>query len=395
MNTTPEFKIPDDFSLVQGGPLFQLFVRSRLATSGLDWLKRRIIFFVLLTWLPLLLLSAASGQLLEGSVKVPFLYDLETHVRFLVALPLLLLAELVVHQRMRPVVQQFIDREIITAETRAGFDASIVSALRLRNSIWMEIALIFGVLSYHFIWSKLATLDTTIWYANGLASEQQLSLAGYWLASISLPVFQFMMFRWLFRIIVWARFLWQVSRLDLYLVPTHPDKAGGLGFLAGSAAAFIPLILALGALLSAMIAERIFYEGAKLLDFKPEIVASAVFLLLLILGPLCVFSGRLAQTKREGSLRYGSLASRYVTEFERKWLQGGAASDEAFIGSGDIQSLADLNNSLETIRTMRIFPFSKETVLQIVAATLLPVLPLALTMISLEDIVKRLLGILL
>lgn len=395
MNTIPEIKIPDDFSLVQGGPLFQLFVRSHLATSGLDWLKRRIIFFVLLTWLPLLLFSATSGQLVEGKVNVPFLYDLETHIRFLVALPLLLLAELVVHQRMKPVIQQFIDRGIITAETRAGFNESVASALRLRNSIWTEIALIFGVLSYHFIWSKLATLDTTIWYANGVASEQNLNLAGYWLVSISLPVFQFMMFRWLFRIIVWLRFLWQVSCLALYLVPTHPDKAGGLGFLAGSASAFIPLILALGALLSAMIAERIFYEGAKLLDFKPEIAAAVVFILLIILGPLCVFAGHLARTKREGSLRYNCLASRYVTEFERKWLLGGAASDEAFIGSGDIQSLADLNNSLETVRTMRIFPFGKETVLQIVIVTLLPVLPLGLTMISLEELIKNLLGILL
>jgi hypothetical protein len=120
MNPTPEFKIPDDFSLVQGGSLFQLFIRNHLATSGLDWLKRRIIFFVLLTWLPLLLLSAISGQLLEGSVKVPFLYDLKANIRFLVALPLLLIAELVIHQRMKPVVQQFIDLGIINAETRAG-----------------------------------------------------------------------------------------------------------------------------------------------------------------------------------------------------------------------------------------------------------------------------------
>ncbi len=395
MITTPEFKIPDDFSLVQGGPLFQLFIRSHLATSGLDLLKRRIVFFVILTWLPLLLLSAVSGTLLDGNINIPFLYDLEAHVRFLVALPLLLVAEIIVHQRMKPVIQQFIDRRIITVETRANFDACIASTLRLRNSIWIEIMLILCVLSYHFVWSELTTVDTTIWYANGVASQRQLSLAGFWLVYISLPVFQFMMFRWLFRIILWLRFLWQVSRLELYLVPTHPDKAGGLGFLSASAAAFMPMIFALGSLLSAMIGERILYEEAKLLDFKPEIVASLVFILLLILGPLCVFSGHLARTKREGSMRYGSLASQYVIEFERKWLRGGAAQDEAFVGSGDIQSLADLNNSIETIRTMRIFPFGKETVVQIAATLLLPLLPLGLTMISLEDLIKKLIGILL
>jgi len=395
MNPTPEFQTPDDFSLVQGGPLFQLFIRSHLATTGLELLHRRILFFALLTWLPLLLFSAASGYLLETSVNVPFLYDLETHVRFLVALPLLLVAELLVHQRMRIVVRQFIERGIISAETRPRFDACIVSALRLRNSVWLETGLIAFILGYHFIWARLATLDTTIWYANGIASEQQLNLAGYWLVYVSIPIFQFLMFRWLLRIIVWTRFLWQVARLDLYLVATHPDKAGGLGFLAGSAAAFMPLTLSLGSLLSAMIAQRIFYGGAKLLEFKPEIAASVAVMLLIILGPLCVFAGHLARTKREGLMRYGKLATRYVTEFEQKWLEGGAPADEAFVGTGDIQSLADLNNSFEIIPAMRLFPFDKGVVLQIAATVLLPVLPLALTLISLEELAQKIIGILL
>lgn len=396
MNNTTEFKIPDDFSLVQGGPLFQLFVRGRLATSALGWLKRRIIFFTLLTWLPLLLLSAASGEALGGGVKIPFLYDLEAHVRFLLALPLLLLAERVVHQRMRPVVLQFIERGIITAEIKPHFDACIASALRLRNSVWLEIALIVLILSLgHSLWFEQAMLNTTTWYANGAVPELRFTPAGYWFAYVSLPAYQFLTFRWLFRIFVWSRFLWQVSRLDLYLVPTHPDRAGGLGFLAASAVAFMPLVLAQGTLLSAMIAERIFYEGAVLLSFKQEIIAALVFLLLLVLGPLCVFAARLARVRREGLLYYGALASRYVNEFDKKWLQGGAPQDEAFIGSGDIQSLADLNNSFETIRAMRVLPFGKETVLQTAVAALLPVLPLALTMISLEDLVKRLIGILL
>ena len=238
-------------------------------------------------------------------------------------------------------------------------------------------------------------LDTTIWYANGFASQQQLNLAGYWLVYISIPIFQFLLLRWLLRIIVWTRFLWQVAHLDLYLIPTHPDKAGGLGFLTSTAAAFMPLTLALGSLLAAMIAQRIFYEGAKLLDFKPEIAAAVVFILLIILGPLCVFAGHLARTKREGLIRYGSLASRYVTEFEKKWLEGGAAPDEVFVGTGDIQSLADLNNSFEIIPAMRLFPFGRNTVLQITATVLIPVLPLTLTLISLEELAQKIIGILL
>lgn len=359
-------------------------------------ITRRIIFFVLLTWLPLLLLSALSGQLLSGSVQIPFLHDLEAHARFLLALPLLLVTEWVVHQRLRPVVLQFIERGIITLETRPLFDACITSALGLRNSMFAEIVLLVLVLTLgHSFFFEMTTIRVSTWYATGAAPNLTYSPAGYWLAYVSLPMYQFIFLRWLFRIIVWSRFLWQVSRLNLYLVPTHPDHAGGLGFLAGSAAAFIPFLLSQGVLVSAMIAERILYEGATLIAFKTEIAVFVVFILLLVLGPLCTFAPLLATTKRQGLLTYGALASRYVCEFDKKWLQGGAAQDEELIGSGDIQSLADLNNSVEVIRTMQVFPFGRQTVLQTAVVALLPLVPLLLTMISLEDLLKRLVGILL
>jgi hypothetical protein len=63
------------------------------------------------------------------------------------------------------------------------------------------------------------------------------------------------------------------------------------------------------------------------------------------------------------------------------------------LGSADIQSLADLGNSYEVVRGMRLVPFTKETVFQLGVLTLLPVLPLILTMISLEELLGRLLAI--
>jgi hypothetical protein len=396
MTEKAETNWANDFSLVQGGPLFQLFVLCRLATNGLSWLKRRICFLVLLTWLPLLMFSLLSGQATGAAVRVSFLYDIEMHVRFLVALPLLLATEWVVHSRLGPVVMQFIERGIITPANRAGFDTCIQSALRLRNSLLIELILVVLVLTLgHMFFFQQITLNTSIWYATGVTPELQLSPAGVWLAYISLPVYQFIFLRWLFRIGVWTRFLWSVSRLELYLVSTHPDKVGGLGFLSQSAVAFVPLLLSQGALLSAMIAERILYQGAELMAFKQEIAVFIVFLLLLVLGPLSVFAPKLANAKREGLLSYGALASRYVREFDNKWLRGGADSDESFIGSGDIQSLADLNNSFEVVNSMQLFPFGKQTVLQLAVVALLPLLPLLLTIISLEDLMKRLIGILL
>src|SRR5262249_10142960 len=161
------------------------------------------------------------------------------------------------------------------------------------------------------------------------------------------PAFQFILLRWYFRILIWARFLWQVSRLELALIPTHPDRLGGLGFLANTAFAFIPLLMAHGAMLAGLLANRIFHVGDKLTDFKIALAALVIFLLALVIGPLLAFAPRLAQAKRKGNREYGTLAERYVREFDAKWVRGGVAPDEALVGSADIQSLADLNNSFE------------------------------------------------
>ena len=212
---------------------------------------------------------------------------------------------------------------------------------------------------------------------------------------MSLPFFQFLLLRWYFRIFIWARFLFRVSRIDLSLIPTHPDRVGGLGFLSNTAYAFVPLAAAHGALLAGLIANRIFYQGAVLLDFKAETAIVLGFVLSLVFAPLLVFAPRLAEAKRKGLREYGTLAERYVRDFDAKWLRGGAPAEEPLVGSADLQSLADLGNSFEVVRTMRAVPVTKEAVFQLAAATLLPIVPLALTMMSLEDLLKKLFGILL
>jgi AcrR family transcriptional regulator len=313
-----------------------------------------------------------------------------------VALPLLIIAELVVHRRMQPLVQQFLERNLIPASAMSRFEAAIASAFRLRNSTLAEvllIALVYGV-GILIIWPQYVALDAATWYATPTAGGSKLSLAGVWYGFVSLPIFQFLVCRWFFRLFIWTRFLWQVSRIELSLVPTHPDRVGGLGFLANTAYAFAVVAVALGALLAGQLANRIFYLGAELTQYKAEIAALVVFLLCAFLGPLLVFAGQLAQAKRNGLREYGTLAERYVREFDAKWLRGGAPADEPFVGSGDIQSLADLGNSYEVVRTMRIAPITKEAIFRLAAATLAPMAPLLLTMMPLEELLKMLFGIL-
>jgi hypothetical protein len=297
---------------------------------------------------------------------------------------------------MRLVVRQFLDRQLIPEEARQRFDDAIAAVMRLRNSTVIElllIAFVYGI-GVFVIWRLYAVLDQTAWNTVPAVGSSRLSPAGMWYTFVSVPLFQFILLRWYFRIFIWGRFLWQVSRIDMNLVPTHPDRVGGLGFLSATAFAFMPLALAHGAVLSGMIAHRILHVGTPLMGFKVEIAVVVVFVQCLVFVPLLLFVPQLAQAKRNGVREYGTLAQRYVREFDTKWLRGGAPPAEGLIGSADIQSLADLGNSFEIVRTMRAALVTRDATLQLGIATLIPLAPLLLTIMPLEELLKKLFGIL-
>src|SRR6476620_7067282 len=121
-----------------------------------------------------------------------------------------------------------------------------------------------------------------------------------------------------------------------------------------------------------------------------EILAIVVFLLLQALAPLFLFIGQLAACQRQGNREYGVLASRYTADFHRKWIKDQDANAGELLGTGDIQSLADLGNSFAVIRSMSLVPFNRGTVVRLAVMTLLPMLPLTLTVIPFEELVERL-----
>ncbi len=385
-----------DFSLVQGGPFFQLLFRAHLYGDELTLLRRRVFAISLFAWLPLLVLSALSGELVGGDAAVPFLKDAEVHIKFLVVVPLLIIAELVVHQFLRPIMAQFMKQGLIPDSARPRFHAAVASALRLRNSLLAEfvlIAFVYGI-GVLVIWRHYSALETATWYATPSAGGSALTLPGMWYGFVSQPIFQFLMLRWIYRLLIWARLLFQVSRLDLNMIPTHPDRAGGLGFLSNVLYAFLPLAFAYGAVISGNLASRILYAGAKLPEFKLQIAAAAISLVLIFVGPLLVFSGKIAQVKRKGLLEYGALAQHYVRDFDFKWLRGGVSPEDTPLGSEDIQSLADLANSFEIVRTMRMAPVAIQDIVLVALAVLAPIAPLILTVMPIEQLLKLVFGLL-
>jgi hypothetical protein len=384
----------DDFSLILGGPFYQLFCRAHLCGHVLELLRRRVLTLCGVAWLPLLVFSLCEGNAWGGAGRLWFLADVEPHARFLIAMPLLVMAELAIHERMRPVVRQFLERGLVPENAREKFENAIASAMRLRNSFVAEACLIVVVYAVSvFMWQRHIVINAGTWHGSVVDGAFRPTLAGWWFRCVSLPLLQFLLLRWYYRIFIWTRFLWQVSRIDLQFNAGHPDRAAGIGFLALISYAFTPLLLAQGALVAGVIADRIFYSGAKLPQFKAEIIVLVVVAIFTVVGPLLVFAPRLARTKRVALREYGTFAQRYVREFEQKWLHGGAPAGENVLGTSDIQSLADLGNSFEIVRQMKILPFSVQELVRLVIVALVPIAPLILTVIPAEELFKRLLNI--
>lgn len=384
------------FSIVLGGPFFQLLLKAHLTGNALELVKKRILIIMLIAWIPLLVLSVITGQAWGEGTNLPFIEDLEVHIRFLVAVPLMIIAELVVHQRIQMVVNEFEKRNLIPSAALAQFRNAMASAYRLRNSVFAElfILLLIYVIGYNVVWRQSMAVDTTAWFSEPSVGKGHLSLAGIWFRYFSLPLFQFLFLRWYYRIFIWSRFLFHVSRIKLKLVPSHPDATGGLGFLSNVVFAFMPLGLAHGAVMAGMISNHIFHEGASLLDFKIFIMIITVWVLCLVILPLFFFSSQLSDIKRKGAIDYGQFSSHYVQAFDTRSIQGKVTVDDALSHTQDIQGLADLANSYQVVAKMQIIPITRNDIIMLVVITVAPVLPLLLTMMPLSELIKMLSGVL-
>lgn len=343
-----------------------------------------------------MLLTAAAGALVPKSVGSPFLTDVGVHVRFLIVLPLLILAGLVAEQRIRPTVQQFVSRKMVSDDKMDEFSEIVASTFRLGDSVVADVAIlafIYAVVTPLFWGTHVAPAAS--WYDATSGRGISPTLAGLWFIYVSLPIFQFVLMRWYYRLFIWARFLWRTAHLDLRLIPSHPDRLGGLGFLILATQGLSLFAMAHGALLAGWIANKVLIGKEVLTEFKGETVLLVGFVLCITILPLLAYMRPLLVTKRRGTFAYGALAAMYAREFDDKWIRSGGKTDEPLIGSADIQSMADMGGTYELVASMRSTPISVQLLLSMSIATLLPVVPLLLTIMPLEQLLKKLVGILL
>ncbi len=378
------------FLLMEGGPLYRLEKRVGLIKEHAPFTIRRAVVSVFITWLPLLILSAIQGRAVGHNVTMPFLRDFSAYARFLLSVPLLLVAEVFLGPRIAEAAEHFITSGVVGENDYQKFDSHIDAGLRSRDSVLAEI--VIAVIAYlGTIYAASATeIHVSTWRTNTIASSISHTWAGWWLVLVCVPLLQFLVLRWLWRLFLWFQFLNRVSKLDMHLFPTHPDESGGLGFV-GEAQRFFGILLfaySVGAV--GVLANMVVYDKVPLKNFAPAIATYVVMALLIILGPLVIFTGRLLKTKRKGLHQYGALATTYTGSFQRKWIGNQNPEHEPLLGTGDIQSLADLGNSYGFIEKMGFLPLDLRTVVQLIVASLLPMTPLLLTVMPLKDILKLL-----
>ncbi len=396
MNVTPPAGPASDepeFRLADGGPIYQRALLDRLPDSRKGALRTRLLLFFALTWLPLALLTAMAGSFLgTGAGTRPFLSDIAIHARFLLVLPLLLLAEPVIHLRTGAVLRYLRESTLLTRDDRPAFQAALDRARRWRDSGVVEALLLVLSLSLAVLGflagpleAQLAQRGTTWqWTATGAVSP-----AGWWNVFVSGPLFLFHVLRWLYRYLLWTFLLKRLASLDLRLQPSHPDAAGGLGVLSLGQHAFAIVFIAISMMTSASLAADILFEGHSVMEYRVAIAVYVVLSLALLFGPLALFLRRARLAREAGLVRYGASAGAIWEEFERRWMGGGGAGRRE--GDIDPSTLADFSTAHANIVRMSPFPLDRKILLSAAVGIVAPYLPLLLTVMSLKDIFRGLL----
>jgi hypothetical protein len=381
-----------DFSITDCGAMDRLVMRLGISRPpDARYLVRRAVLASLLAWLPLLAIGVFTSH--EGErPAISFLHDIAVHVRFILVVPLLILAEGAIGQRTRLVAAGFLTSGLVTETDAPRFQAAVRTTRRLVDSVWLEVLLL--AMTYVLVWFAIQTVKSDgvlVWFEGAAADGHRLTPAGWWYALVAAPLASFLFLRWLWRYLVWTLFLQRLSRLRLRLVASHPDRAGGLGFINVGHAAFAVIAFAAGAVVAAAAANRILYEGVSLKAYQSVIIGFIVISVVVGIAPLLSFMRPLVLTKRRGLVEYGDLATRYVQSFERKWVSGGGDSKEQLLGTSDIQSLADIGGSFERVDHMKVMPFDRRTVMAFAFSAAAPMLPLLLTVMPLSDVIRFLL----
>ena len=385
--TTPSF------SLIRGGPLYRLQRRLGLIPARGLGVPRRAVALTLLAWAPMILLALLARRLFPGDVPEPLLVHFAVHARCLLAIPLLILAEAVAEQAVAQVVAQFAASGVVGERSLPAFADAVSAAARVRDSgLGLAALLAFVVVTGVTLLHSATMSDELSW---ALAPGGGLLAAGWWYVLVARPLFSLLVALWLWRLaVLWVLFR-HVARIDLELVPTHPDAAGGLGFLGGVPMIFVPVILALSSVLAARLGHEVLHHGLRLHDSLWMLGVWAALVVVLFVSPLLVFAPDLTRLRARALREYGALVARHNRLVHRRWIRGERVADDALLSAPEIGPVADTLALYEAVEALRPVPFGTRNLVPLALAALVPMVPVVALEIPLRDILVKLAGVVL
>ncbi|WP_434131468.1 hypothetical protein [Methylocaldum sp. GT1BB] len=373
-------------------PFFRLQRAIGLAPSHDLGVKRRALFFALLCWVPIVVPASLAGRAFGGEISEPLLLHFAIHSRCLIAIPLFIIGESAL-LRLESLIRHFVVSGLVGESSMPKFRAALNTADRLLNSWWI-FAILVSLVTANVIFAvqQFERLHEASWAIDRDTDPIGLIFAGWWYLLVLRPIFSFLIGLWVWRVVVFGILLLRVSKLDLELVPVHPDRAGGLGFLGMAPQVFIPFILGVSMVLASHFAHSVLYHGARVESLRMPMALYVMLALSLCLGPLLVLIGKLKRLRRKALLDYGALAGQHGRLVDRRWIRGETVRDDALLNAPELGPVADVRSMHEAVSAVRMVPIGRQTVITLFAAAALPMVPVLAIEIPVIDLLKMLAG---
>ena len=306
-----------------------------------------------------------------------FSRDFYLHVRFLFVVPFLILIENLVDKSFIGFLEETDD---IIPDTQQNASNQLVRRLDgLTNSFIPEILVLlvfYGLISLN--WDSLSIFNSD---RNFLlhTNSNSLAIGGWYYLLICTPVFLLLVFRWLWRWIIWIYSIIRISRFSLEMDPLHADKMGGLEYLNTVPLTLSYILVAPSAVFSAHIGMEIIYHGASLSEYVIPISAYIFMLPIILFAPLLLFIPKLIGMKTWAIKNFGSTIRKHNMAYRELWIEGKGKKEETLLGTMDNSSLADINGSYGPVQDMQVIPINRKMILMSFALNLIPYLPLVFT----------------
>jgi hypothetical protein len=360
-----------DFQIGEGGLLRRFEVVAHLTRVG-----RQIVIAVAVTWVPIMVLGLINEKVLGR--PEPLLHHAATHVRLLVAAPVFLFIDAMFPRTCRVILAQLVFKNFIPESAEPRFQRILRSATGLANS-WVPEALLMFV----SIGLGIAALVGVV-PASGVHRYGQRTPAELWYILTDWPFVQFLLWRALWRWVIWVRILFGLSSIQLALVATHPDRRGGISFLRLPSVGYCAFLLfAVASMLCAEWGDTLTFDRS-LKGFSPLLALFAGAGGMIAFGPLLAFAPQLFRARRQGIIDCGGRACDEGRRFQRRVLERLPIDDPA--ASIEVSALCDVGVVYrEAVDRLQIWLVDQRDIIGLLIATLLPVLPMMLLRVPMED----------